>query len=196
MRLIRLISTASLALALTGCFGGGKVPPVLMTLAPQAAATANMTRSAGAGETVTIDDPVTPKSLKSLRVPAEVGDISIAYIKNAQWIDTPDHLFRQLVDETVKRTTNRVVLNPRQSTLDPGLRVSGTLDRFDYDASAGAVVVRYDAALSATTGSRVETRRFEAREPSAGTKDDVGPALNRAANRVASEVAQWIGNHG
>ena len=76
------------------------------------------------------------------------------------------------------------------------MRVSGTLDRFGYDASAGAVVVRYDAALSATAGSRVETRRFEAREPCAGTKDDVGPALNRAANRVAAEVAQWIGNHG
>jgi cholesterol transport system auxiliary component len=58
------------------------------------------------------------------------------------------------------------------------------------------VVVRYDAALSGTAGSRIETRRFEAREPSAGTKDDVGPALNRAANRVAREVAQWIGNHG
>jgi cholesterol transport system auxiliary component len=196
MRIIHLIPTFTIALALTGCFGGGKVPPVLMTLAPAAPPPADIVRSAGAGETVTIDDPVTPKSLKSVRVPAEVGDTAIAYIKDAQWIDTPDHLFRQLLTETVKRTTNRVVLDPRQSTLDPGLRVSGTLDRFGYDTSAGAVVVRYDAALSGTAGSRIETRRFEAREPSAGTKDDVGPALNRAANRVAREVAQWIGNHG
>ena len=58
------------------------------------------------------------------------------------------------------------------------------------------MALRTSTALPATAGSRVETRRFEAREPSAGTKDDVGPALNRAANRVAAEVAQWIGNHG
>ena len=58
------------------------------------------------------------------------------------------------------------------------------------------MIVRYDATLAATAGSRVETRRFKAREPSAGTKDDVGPALNRAANRVAADVAKLIGNHG
>ena len=43
-------------------------------------------------------------------------------------------------------------------------------------------------------GSAVVSRRFEARvsvaEPEAGF---VGPALNRAANQVAGEVAEWIG---
>ena len=196
MRPLRLTLLVVPAFALSACLGGGKVPAVLLTLAAQAPAAADMARSAGAGQTVTIDDPVTPKALKSVRIPAQVGDTAIAYIKDAQWIDMPDHLFQQLVSETVKRTTNRVVLDPRQSSLDPGLRVTGTLDRFGYDAQAGAVIVRYDAALAATAGARVETRRFEAREPSAGTKDDVGPALNRAANRVATEVATWIGNHG
>ncbi|MCA1652942.1 MAG: ABC-type transport auxiliary lipoprotein family protein [Sphingomonadales bacterium] len=70
------------------------------------------------------------------------------------------------------------------------------LDRFGYDTAEGAVVVRYDAALAATAGNRVETRRFEAREPSAGDAASVGPALNRAANRVAAEVAAWVGRHG
>ena len=40
---------------------------------------------------------------------------------------------------------------------------------------------------------QVETRRFEAREPADGTASTVGPALNTAANRVAGDVAQWIG---
>ena len=195
MRLLHLTLLVIPALALSGCLGGGKVPPVLLTLASQAPPPTDMSRSAGAGETVTIDDPVTPKSLKSVRIPAQVGDTAIAYIKDAQWIDMPDHLFQQLLSETVKRTTNRVVLDPRQSSLDPGLRVTGLLDRFGYDSQAGAVIVRYDAALAATTDTRVETRRFEAREPSDGTKDSVGPALNRAANRVATDVAAWIGSH-
>lgn len=197
MRPTRLTLLIGSALSLASCLGGGKVPPVLLSLATQAPAPApaDMARSAGAGETVTIDVPVTPKVLKSVRVPAQVGDTSIAYIKDTQWIDTPDRLFQQLLSETVKRTTSRVVLDPRQSSLDPGLRVTGLLDRFGYDAQAGAVIVRYDAALAATAGARVEARRFEAREPSNGTKDDVGPALNRAANRVAAEVAEWIGQH-
>ncbi|MEO5640522.1 MAG: ABC-type transport auxiliary lipoprotein family protein [Sphingomicrobium sp.] len=196
MRPVRLLLALTLPLALTACLGGGKVPPILLTLSPEAAAPADMARSAAAGETVTIDDPVTPKSLKSVRVPAQVGDTSIAYIKDAQWVDLPDHLFQQLLSETVKRTTNRVVLDPRQSSLDPGLRVTGLLDRFGYDAATGSVVVRYDAALAATAGGRVETRRFEASEPSDGTGATVAPALNRAANRVATDVAKWIGNHG
>ena len=195
MRYLRLSLPLVACASLAGCFGGGKPPAQLMTLSAEAPPMADAARSAGAGETVTIDDPVTPKALKSVRVPAFVGDTAIAYIKDAQWVDMPDHLFQQLVSETVKRTTNRVVLDPRQSTLDPGLRVTGTLDRFGYDTQAGAVIVRYDAALSAPAGSRIETRRFEAHEPSSGTKDDVGPALNRAANKVAIDVASWIGNH-
>jgi len=35
---------------------------------------------------------------------------------------------------------------------------------------------------------------FEATVPSAGTAQDIGPALNRAANQVATQVAAWIGN--
>ena len=55
------------------------------------------------------------------------------------------------------------------------------------------VVIRYDGAVSRDGGTRVETRRFEAREPSDGTAATVGPALNAAANRVATDVAGWIG---
>lgn len=183
------------ALLLSACFGG-KVPASLLTLSPAAAAPTSMNRSAGAGEAVTVDVPETPKALKSVRVPAQVGETSIAYIKDAQWVDLPERLFQQLLTETLKRTTNRVVLEPGQSTLDPGLRLTGQLDRFGYDAQTGAVVVRYDAALAAPTGSRVETRRFEAREPSNGDAGSVGPALNRAANHVAADVAAWLGNHG
>ena len=52
------------------------------------------------------------------------------------------------------------------------------------------VIVRYDGALSTAGGTRVETRRFEARVPADGTAATVGPALNQAANQVAIEVAR------
>ena len=196
MSMMLRVSMAAAALALSGCAlrgGGPKPPPWLLTLAPSAPAPASVVRSANAGEAVTIEVPIIPKELRSVRVPAQQGETAIAYIKGLQWVDTPDRLFQDLLQETVLRTTNRVVIDPKQSRLDPGLVVSGQLTRFGYEAGQGSVLVRYDAALSAAGGTRVETRRFEGRAPADGTAASVGPALNQAANQVALDVARWIG---
>ena len=194
--MLRVSATAAVALSLSACAllgGGPKPPPTLLTLTPSAAAPESLVRSANAGETVTIELPVIPKELRSVRVPAQVGPTAVAYIKDLQWVDTPDRLFQDLLSETVLRTTSRVVIDPKQAALDPGLVVSGQLSRFGYEAGEGGVLVRYDAAMSAAGGTRVETRRFEARVPADGTAGTVGPALNDAANQVATQVAQWIG---
>jgi len=194
--MLRVPLAAAVALSLGGCAllgGGPKPPPWLLTLTPSTPAPTSVVRSANAGEAVTIDVPVIPKELRSVRVPAQVGETAIAYIKDLQWVDTPDHLFQDLVQETVLRTTTRVVIDPKQSTLDPGLVVTGQLLSFGYEAGQGTVLVRYDAALSTAGGTRVETRRFEARAPADGTAATVGPALNTAANQVALDVAKWIG---
>ena len=193
MRMTRLSLVALGALSLASCFGGKKVPPTLLTLTSSAATPESISRTAAPGEAITIDVPVVPKELATTRVPALIGPTAVAYIKDAQWVESPDRLFQRLVQETVMRTTSRVVLDPRQASLDPGLRLTGTLSRFGYDAQEGSVIVRYDGALAAVGGTRVETRRFEAREPADGTARTVGPALNTAANRVATEVAQWVG---
>ena len=189
----RFILAAAACLALTACFGGAKPPPYLLTLTPQAPPVAELARSASAGEAVTIEAPILPEELDQVRVPAQEGPTAITYIKGLQWVDRPGRMFQQLLTETVKRTTNRVVLDPKQAFLDPGLRVTGTLERFGYDAQTGEVVVVYDAALSAAGGTRVETRRFRATAPADGTAATVGPALNQAANQVALQAAQWIG---
>jgi cholesterol transport system auxiliary component len=189
----RLFLVAFGALSLAACFGGKKVPPTLLTLTSTAPAPASVSRSAAAGEAITIDVPVVSKDLATLRVPALVGPTAVAYIKDLMWVESPDRLFQDLVQETVVRSTNRVVLDPRQSALDPGLHLTGTLTRFGYDTQEGVVIVRYDGALARSGGERVETRRFEARESADGTAATVGPALNSAANRVAAEVAQWVG---
>jgi cholesterol transport system auxiliary component len=193
MRNTRLFLVALGALSLTSCFGGKKVPPTLLTLTSAAPAPPTISRAAAPGEAITIDVPVVPKEIATTRVPALVGPTAVAYIKDLQWVESPDRLFQDLLQETVIRTTRRVVLDPRQSALDPGLHLTGTLTRFGYDTQSGAVVVRYDGALSTAGGTRVETRRFEASEPADGTAGTVGPALNNAANRVAYEVAAWVG---
>lgn len=188
----------ALSLALTGCsigsmLGGGKTPPALARLTTAAPDPGPIARSSNAGEAVTIALPVVPKELKTTRVPAVESATQVSYIKDLVWVDTPDRLFKDLLAETVLRTTNRVVLDDKQSTLDPGLVVTGKLTAFGYDVATGQAVVRYDAMLSAAGGTRIETRRFEARAPADGTAASVGPALNAAANEVASQAAKWIG---
>ena len=181
------------ALSLSGCFGGKDVPPTLLTLTSAAPAPASISRAADPGEAITIQVPVIPKELNTTRVPALVGPTAVAYIEDLQWVESPDKLFQDLVQETVIRTTNRVVLDPRQAALDPGVSLTGNLSRFGYDAQEGMAIIRFDGALSTGGGTRVETRRFEARVPADGTAATVGPALNAAANRVAQDVAAWVG---
>lgn len=199
MRLVvKSASALALAAALGGCslgglLGGGKAPVALVTLTPEAAEPAQIARSAAAGQAVTINIPTVPKELSAVRVPVQIGPTNVQYVTNLQLIDTPDRLFQQLLEETVRRTTSRVVLDPNQTNLDPGVTVTGQLQRFGYDASTRQVTVSYDASLATAGAARVETRRFTASAPADGTAATVGPALNRAANQVAMDVARWIG---
>lgn len=191
---IILLAVAAPACSLGGLLGGGaKVPPYLLTLTPLAPESTNVARAASAAEAMTISVPVIPEMLRTVRVPVQVGPTAIAYVQELQWVDTPNEVFQNLLSETVTRMTGRVVLDPNQSTLDPGLLVSGKLNRMGYDERLGMVVVQYDAQLATAGGTRVETRRFEASAPADGTAETVGPALQYAANQVAMQFAQWIG---
>jgi cholesterol transport system auxiliary component len=196
--LLRAFVTTALAAALSGCMGsllgGGKTPTTLYTLTAEAADPGPMTRTVNAGQAVTIATPLVPKELRSVRVPVQVTPTDVQYVTDLQWIDTPDRLFQALVEETLRRTTNRVVLDPHQAALDPGLQVTGELERFGFDRSSGQAVVVYDASLSTAGGTRTETRRFIASVPADGTARSVATSLNSAANQVATEVANWIGN--
>lgn len=180
------------ALLLAGCFGGAKPPPTLLTLTTTAdEASAN--RPAATGQVITIEVPLASREIRQVRVPVLEGPGQVTYVKGLQYVDTPDRLFQQLLSETVRRTTGRIVLDPRQAGLDPGLSVSGELQRFGHDAQSGQVVVTYDATVTAPGGARVETRRFTATAPADGTAATVGGALNTAANDVARQAAAWIG---
>jgi cholesterol transport system auxiliary component len=197
--LLRAGSALAVALSLTACSlggllgGGSKAPPTLVSLTPEAAEPASIARTAAAGQAVTIEAPAVPRELANVRVPVQLTPTDVQYVANLQLVDTPARLFQGLLAETVRRTTSRVVLGAGQTSLDPGLTVAGELQRFGYDASTGQVVVTYDSSLSTAGGNRVDTRRFTATAPADGTAASVGPALNRAANQVALDVAKWIG---
>ena len=196
--LLRIAGSMALAASLAGCslgglLGGGKAPAILYDLTPSSPAPGAVTRQSAAGNAVTVRVPIVAKELRTTRVPVQVTAVQVAYVENLNWVDTPDRLFQGLVSETIRRTTNRVVLDPQQAGLDPGVTVSGQLQQFGFDAQRGVAVVRYDATLATNGGASVQTRTFIAELPAAGTAETVAPALNAAANQVAIQIAQWVG---
>lgn len=185
-----------LALTLSACisFGGGKPPASLLTLAPAVTLPVGESRSSATASTITIGVPVVPQELSAARVPVHQGGTAIAYVKEAVWVEPPSRLFARLLADTVTVGTGRVVLSNRQSQLDPGAQLTGELRMFGVDADRGEAVVIYDAVLVRGEAAVFEKRRFEARVPVSPIEAaPVGVALNRAANDVAGQVAEWIG---
>jgi cholesterol transport system auxiliary component len=182
------------SLALSGCISfGAKPPPFLLRLTPAQENAAGPARSAAAGQAVTVAIPIVGQELMTQRVPVHSGANQVAYLKDAQWVDMPNALFARLVAETISVRTGRVVLDPRQFSLDPGVKLTGTLQSFGLDADKMEAVVVYDA-MVARGGGRVETRRFSARSPVAVVDGpSAAAALNQAANQVAADVAAWVG---
>ncbi|MEQ1640875.1 MAG: ABC transporter [Novosphingobium sp.] len=187
-----------LALTLSACVslgaGGGKAPASLLTLTPSQSAPAGSAASATASDALMVMEPETDQSLSVLRVPVQVDDANIAYLQGAVWVEKPARLFRALLAETLRAKTGRLVLEDSQAIVPAtGVRLSGHLIAMGYDARSGSVVVRFDAIRTGSNGE-VQTKRFEAVvDGVVPTAAEVGPALNKAANDVAGQVAAWMG---
>ncbi len=184
-----------IALALGGCvkIGGGKPPASLLNLTSAVRVAVDDARMARAGETIVIAVPGVPQAIATNRVAVNDGDTSIAYVKDAQWVEPPARLFQRLLSETVAAKTGKMVLDPRQFAVEPGTQLAGQLRQFGIDAPRSEAVIVYDAALMRDHGKQISTRRFEARV-GVGVIATVpaGAALNRAANKIAGDVADWI----
>lgn len=183
-------------LPLSACIRlGAEPPPSLLTLTPAQAVPVGNAQNSGAAKSILIAVPNVPQELAVSRVPVRATDTSLAYVKDAQWVEPPARLFARLLSDTVTTRTGRVVLSLRQSTVDPSSRLSGELRTFGMDATTNEAVVTFDGALIRVgRPGAIEKRRFETRVPvTAIDAATAAPALNQAANQVAVEVADWIG---
>ena len=187
-------SAALVALALTGCISlGGKVPASLLTLHSAAAPAVDAVRSGNPQSALTVIIPSVPQKLRTPRVPVQSGATSLAYLKDAQWIEPPAHLFQRLLSETLAAHSNRLVLTESELVTGSGEMLAGDLLEFGVDADRHEAVVTFQALRLQGDGSRIAQRRFEAREPLATIEAaPAGEALNRAANRVAAQVTEWL----
>ena len=190
---LRLLPAAAL-LPLAACISFGADPPKqLLTLNAAAQPEAGQAQSSRSGRPIVVQVPSSPAAIANTRVPVRTGDTALAYVKDAQWSEPPARLFARLLADTVTARAGMVVLTPAQSFEDPSANLGGELRYFGLDDATREAVVTYDASLTRAGQTTVEKRRFEARVPVA-TLDAVaaGPALNQAANTVASQVADWV----
>lgn len=183
------------ALLLAGCISfGPEPPPSLLTLTPDASAPAGTAASGTAATAIKILEPEAPQQLAVTRVPVQINDTEIAYLKDASWVERPTRLFRRLLAETIRARGERLVIDGEDPGIVASSELRGTLRDFGYDARSSSVIVRFDAVRAAADGG-IETRRFESVESGVlAQASDVGAALNRAANDVAGQVADWIGS--
>jgi cholesterol transport system auxiliary component len=179
---------------LTGCISfGAKPPESLLSLTPSTTIAPGTAINGDVAQAIAVLVPEAPARLDVTRVPVQIDDTQIAYVKDAVWVDKPARLFRRLLGETIRAKGNRLVIDNDVAALTPKNQLRGTLVDFGYDARTSSVVVTYDAVRD-VNGTQVRTRRFSATVPGVVAEaGPVGAALNQAANQVASEVADWVG---
>lgn len=179
---------------LAGCVSlGGKPPKQMIGLTADAMAPAGPLPDGKLGGTLIVLDPQTERRLDVQRVAVQVSDTDIAYVKDVTWVERPARLFRHLLAETIRARGKHLVLEASDQSAGGNLSLSGRLVDMGYDARNRSVVVRFDAMRVNARGD-IEAQRFEAIEPGVSSDGQaIAAALNRAANKVATQVADWVG---
>jgi cholesterol transport system auxiliary component len=184
---------APMILALSGCVSfGAKAPPTLLVLTAEAKVQNGAAKTGDASEAMVVLIPDIPRKLDTNRVPVQIDDGSIAYLKDAFWADKPSRLMQSLLIETLSAKTGKMILSEVEAGGKAGSVLSGNLTEFGIDASGTQAVVVFDAVRMAR-GKPLTKQRFEAREALAAiAPGEASFALNRAANKVAGEIADWV----
>ncbi|MEP3224851.1 MAG: ABC-type transport auxiliary lipoprotein family protein [Parasphingorhabdus sp.] len=195
LRKITSLGPLAILVALGGCvsFGGAEPPPFLLSLSSDLQVDAGAVRAGPRAGALVVQLPSTPQKLNNVRVPVQTGSTGIAYLKEATWVDKPARLFQALLAETIAAKNDRLVLTAVQAQGKAETYLSGQLVNFGLDGPSLTVIVTYDA-VKVRQDQPVEKRRFEVRESVfAAEAGPVGEALNKAANKVVLEVADWVG---
>jgi len=190
----KAMGVAAAVLALAGCVSlGGKPPEQLLNLTAASTAPAGASASGTSATALTVLDIQAPQELDVTRVPVRVTGSTLAYLKDAQWVEKPTRLFKRLLSDTIRAKGNRLVVSGTDLDSAAATKLTGTLSAMDFDAAQGAVVVRFDAVLL-TRERQIQAKRFESVVSGvAADPVQVGDAFNRAANEVAAQVADWVG---
>ncbi|WP_421849571.1 ABC-type transport auxiliary lipoprotein family protein [Novosphingobium sp.] len=170
---------------------GAKPPGTLLSLTPETAPAIGASSSGALGDATVVLEPAAAAPVSVLRIPVQIDAASVAYIKGTQWVERPSRAFQHLLAETLRARGKGLVVEADRGTT--GTRIGGRLLAMGFDVPTHSAVVRFDAMKWLPDG-RIETRRFESTVAGIDPDPDaIGPALNHAANKVAAEIADWVG---
>jgi cholesterol transport system auxiliary component len=191
--LYRILGLTAATFLLASCVSfGAKPPPSLLVLTATAGVQPGVAQSGSPADALIILQPEASRKIDTNRVPVQIDDSNIAYLKDALWADKPARMMQMLLMETIAAKTGRLVLNEVDAGGKAQQFVSGSLIEFGIDSVSMDAVVVYDA-VKLVRGQAVEKKRFEARQTiSAIAPGPAGAALNIAANRVATDMAEWL----
>ncbi len=190
------------AVALAACgplvqIGGNAKPPASLLTLTATATPATPGGPVHSSDTMAVDVPAVPAALQTLRVPVTTSATEITYLVGAIWSEQPNRQFQRLLSDTLS-AAGQPVVDLHQGAIAPARTLTGTLRDFGLDMrdpAAPVVRVRYDAQIAAPRAANVSLRRFEATEAvGSEAPTAVAAALNRAANKVAAQVAAWSRN--
>ena len=193
--ILKAVGLLAATTALGACvsFGGAEPPPSLLSLSPDQKMSAGAMQSGPQTGSLVVALPAAPQKLNTIRIPVQTRGAGIAYLKDAVWVDKPARLFQDLLSETIAVKNNRLVLTATEAGGKAQTYITGELVNFGLDGPSLTVTVTYDA-VKMTKDRPVQKRRFEASETVfVAEPGPVGEGLNRAANTVAAEVAEWVG---
>lgn len=191
------VALAVAVAVLSGCgplvqIGGNTpAPAALLTLRAEALTNAVPAKP---DATLMVSQPTVPGALQTLRLPVTTADTELQYLKDGSWIEQPAKLFQRLLIDVVAAKAGVIALDGRNPEIMSQRKLTGQLLEFGLDVRSSPVVrVRYDAALTGNAGKLLAVRSFTASQPvTAQTPGEIAAALNRAANSVAGDVADWV----
>lgn len=191
----KIMAPLALFALLAGCVSIGpknEVPEQLITFTPTVVAPAGTGASGEVTDAIMVFEPEVEDRLDVNRVPVQVSDSGVAYLKDATYIDRPARLFQGLLAETIRANTGRLVISGEDPGVAVRTRLYGRLVEAGYDARTSSVSIIYDAIAVSPDGA-VRQRRFVNRVDGLPAEAAfVAPAMNEAANAVAGEVAAWV----
>ena len=198
-KMMRHLSAIVVAALLAACgplvqVGGNAPAPGALLVLRADAPLPEWRGPAALGDTLAVAVPDVPAELQTLRLPVQLSGSTVQYLAGASWADQPNRQFQRLLADTLAGA-GVAVLDSRGGSVAPARQLTGHLREFGLDVRGAAVVrVRYDAQLAGPrNGGSVALRSFMAEEPVASQQPAaVAAALNRAANRLAGEVAAWV----
>ena len=189
---------AIMALPLAGCLSlGAEPPPSLLTLTSASPIPAGASTTGPASSALAVLEPATEQRLNVTRVPVQTSDSSLAYLKEAVWVEKPARLFQNLVAETIRARGNRLVVREGDLGYNAVTTLSGRLvgreagDRARQaqpdDAAHLVRIGRGEAGFGETFGHRCADRRLAVAERAVAVEH--GELDGHAASRRISAAS-------